>query len=135
MLLYHPQKNAPVRQKLDDFFENHRDENTTLFELPVPRFFLGRIFFLCVCGAPQQQSSVKPPTHFTISHRDATVEQPQNRGGKTTKKTENKKIRGWKISRKKPHILQWEMDHFEDVCPTSNDFVCVLLMLGYRSFM
>ena len=24
---------------------------------------------------------------------------------------------------------------FEDVCPTSNDVFCVLLMLGYRSFM
>ena len=81
--------------ELDDFLQSS-GWKYNIFELPVPWFSWFLFFFcVCVCGAPQQESSVKPPTHFTISHRDATVEQPQNRVRKTTKKTEKKQIRGW----------------------------------------
>ena len=120
MLLYHPQKYARS-SKLDDFLQSS-GWKYNIIELPVPRFFLGRIFFVCVCMCARPSNNrPSSPTHFTISHRDATIEQPQNRVGKTTKKTEKKKIRGWKISLKTSHIAMGN-GPFEDVCPTSNDF-------------
>ena len=134
MLLYHPQKYARS-SKLDDFLQSS-GWKYNIIELPVPRFFLGRIFF-CVCVyvcAPQQQSSVVPHSfhHFTPRCYYWATSEPSWKNNQKNGEKENSRMENftknltycngkWTIWRCMSYI-KWF-------------FLCIAVMLGYRSFM